>query len=215
MVDAIDLTSQRFGRLVVMRRSPNMGANRRVAWECRCDCGATAIVIAYHLRRGLVRSCGCLQRESRGASQRTHGRTKSPEYKLWIGIIKRCLNPRCKSYKDYGGRGITICDRWRHSFVTFAADMGPRPEGASLERRDNNGHYEPSNVVWATKEEQANNTRSNRLVTFDGKTMSLARWARLTGIGSSTIKLRLDNGWTPEMALTVQPVLGRNQTWSA
>jgi hypothetical protein len=210
MIPPIDLTNQRFGRLRALRLGAKQGGRR--AWECRCDCGETTTVRTDWLRRGLKRSCGCLQQESRGATQRTHGRTGTPEYKLWQGMIKRCVNPRCKSYANYGGRGIKVCERWRSDFAAFASDMGPRPKGGTLERRNNGGHYEPGNVVWATKEEQANNTRSNRLITSGGKTMTLARWAKVTGIGPSTIRFRLEAGWTPDLALTLPPVVGRNQS---
>lgn len=204
---ALDLTGQRFGRLVAVCYAGHRGKRR--LWQCHCDCGATTAALAELLRGGYTKSCGCLQREARGASSRTHGRTKSKEYGIWTAMIRRCANPNVKRYGDYGGRGIKVCHRWRESFVAFAAYMGPRPEGATLERINNDGHYEPSNVVWATRREQANNTRRNRLITCGRTTRTLATWSRLTGIRSDTIKERLNRGWTPEEALTRPLVPGR------
>lgn len=117
-------------------------------------------------------------------------------------MLRRCANPRRVEYARYGGRGIRVCKRWRASFAAFLEDVGQRPDGGTLERIDNDGHYEPGNVVWATRTEQANNRRSNRRITFSGETRTLIQWARLTGIGYNTIKERLNRGWTPEKALT-------------
>jgi hypothetical protein len=123
---------------------------------------------------------------------------------LWKSMVQRCTNPRNPSYPSYGARGITVCDRWR-SYAQFAADMGPRPEGASLDRIDGTKGYEPGNVRWATKKEQGLNRSTTRLVEFRGTSLSILDWARRTGIDDATIGRRLDRGWSVERALTTPP----------
>ncbi len=139
----------------------------------------------------------------------THGHTvnyrKSREYRSWQMMKHRCHNPRYTQFRDYGGRGIAVCPRWRDSFEDFLADMGPRPVGTSIDRIDKNGNYEPSNCRWATEQEQKRNTRRNVLMTFNGKTQCLTDWAAESGIPYKTLEARRRYGWTDERALT-QPV---------
>lgn len=118
---------------------------------------------------------------------------------------KRCLNPAERYYFNYGGRGITVCARWLHSFENFYADMGPRPAGASIDRIDSNGNYEPGNCRWATRHEQARNMRSNRRVTIDGETLTVAEWSLRSGIGQATIGVRIRNGWEARAAVYTAP----------
>lgn len=131
----------------------------------------------------------------------THRATHTPEFRAWQAMKSRCANPRSKSYKDYGGRGITFCDRWK-SFQGFFEDMGMRPVGGTLERIDNNAGYGPSNCRWATPAEQGVNKRNNRRLTFNGETLTLSQWVRRTGIAKNTLRNRLAAGWPIEIALT-------------
>lgn len=132
----------------------------------------------------------------------THGMTRSIEFRIWAGIKTRCFNRNDPGYVRYGGRGITICDRWKNSFEAFYADVGPKPEWAdSIDRIDNNGNYEPGNVAWATTKEQANNRRTNRIITYRGVTQTMAQWAEALGLRQGTLRERFRRGWSLEMAL--------------
>lgn len=132
-----------------------------------------------------------------------HGGARTVEYHTWIHIKGRCHNPNDSRWKDYGGRGIVVCERWRNSFPSFLEDMGHRPKGTSLDRYpDMNGNYEPSNCRWATPREQQNNARFNRRLTFDGKTMTVAEWTRALGWKDNCIETRIPRGWTVQEALT-------------
>lgn len=158
----VDRTGQTFGRLTVIRRAEERKAGRRgVVWECQCACGAVVNVAAERL--GVrTRSCGCLHREMAGDRTRTHGDSKSAEHRTWSGMITRCENPNREKFRDYGGRGIRVCERWRgaNGYQNFLADMGRRPSPRhSIDRIDVDGNYEPGNCRWATPSEQARNTR--------------------------------------------------------
>lgn len=162
---AIDLTGVRFTRLLVLGR--NGALNGRPAWQCRCDCGSVITARGSDLRLGKHRSCGCLQRERTSEASRTHGHSvgykATREYATWCRMITRCTNPNRERWKHYGGRGIKVCDRWRHSFQAFLDDMGPRPSVKhSIDRINNDGHYEPGNCRWATALQQTHNRRPMR-----------------------------------------------------
>lgn len=157
---------ERFGRLIVVGPAP-MRPNHSVYVTCRCDCGTTKEVRAWNLRRGMTTSCGCLSSRRRPPVYITHGDSRpgrtAPEYAAWRGLINRCTNARDRKWALYGGRGITVCARWRHSYEAFLADVGRRPgPGHSIDRIDPDGHYEPGNVRWADIYTQNRNRRFRR-----------------------------------------------------
>lgn len=193
-----DRTGEVHGRLTVLRKS-----ERRLYYWCRCECGTEKEIAQTSLAMGTSKSCGCLRREMVAAKNRTHGMSKTPTYSTWLAVKARCLDPNSIGYAHYGGRGITICDRWSASYEAFLADMGERPTGMTLDRIDNSRHYEPGNCRWATQSEQMRNTRVNRLLTFRGVTQSMAEWADAVGLSYPVLQSRLDQrGWSVERALT-------------
>lgn len=156
------IEGKRFGRLTVMRRVAPTIQRPEVWWFCRCECGRFKTVLGYRLRHGITKSCGCLIRESAARSGRlckTHGRSKTNEYRCWAEMFQRCTNSNRCNWKYYGGRGIKVCKRWR-KFENFFTDMGLRPKGKTLDRfPNNNGNYEPGNCRWATHSQQQKNRR--------------------------------------------------------
>jgi hypothetical protein len=199
-----DLTGERFGRLTVIKQNGCKGPRKQ--WLCQCDCGGFRNVITSNLRCGHTRSCGCLWREL----NKTHGKTKTPTYVLWAAMLRRCNTKSHTGYSNYGARGIKVCERW-NDFSNFLADMGERPEGLSIERLDNNGPYSPENCVWASRQEQSNNTRRNRMLSHNGQTRSVAQWAAILGCSEGTIRSRLRLGWSVATALT-KPIDKRYRT---
>ena len=159
----IDRRNVRYGSLVAIERDCN-ASDGQACWRCKCDCGNEVVVKGGNLQSGNTSSCGCAHRR-RGTDHpnTTHGKRHSAEYVAWANMKTRCLNTRSASYRDYGGRGIVICERWINSFENFLADMGERPVGRTLERKNVNGNYEPGNCVWATMEQQARNRRTTRV----------------------------------------------------
>ena len=161
----LDLTGQRFGRLTVVRLHAMKGYE--AIWECRCECGTLCYPTRHNLRAGNHASCGCLRRELGAQKTLTHGASRrgrhSPEYRTWSSAKARCFNQRNKRFTEYGGRGITMCDRWVDDFQAFLDDMGPRPHGHSLDRINVDGNYEPGNCRWATSLDQARNKTTTKL----------------------------------------------------
>ena len=199
----IDLSGQIFERLTVIRRVKH-ATSPKAHWLCRCICGTTIIARASRLKTGATKSCGCYQREAVGKRFSTHGGTKIPGYTSWNKMLYRCYKPTSKDFADYGGRGITVCEEWRTSFMQFLADMGPRPTPQhTVDRKDNEGPYSKENCYWATRLEQMNNTRKNHFLSFDGKSQTIAQWARELGISSGVIDARLRRShWSVERTLT-------------
>lgn len=205
MSAVIDLTDRVFDRLTVIRRD---GSNDKglAVWVCRCSCGGTVRVQGVSLRTGNTTSCGCKVAEfnASGDANRRHGGSSTPEYASWSAMKNRCFNPNCDDYPNYGGCGITVCDRWLDSFEDFLADMGPRPSPKhSIDRfPDPHGNYEPGNCRWATMKQQHNNRRDNRLITMGGLTLCLTAWAERVGLSPQLILYRLKHDWPVADALT-------------
>lgn len=216
---AQDLTGQVFGRLTVIRRGDNKGPNP--AWICACQCGKeTGLVLGSNLKKGMTRSCGCLRVEfckekSLGKDkaipkknvgpkrQPGHLKTKTRVYRIWSGMLQRCSNEKDISYRYYGGRGITVCERWK-KFDNFFMDMGDPPEDCSLDRIDGEKGYSPENCRWATSKEQQRNRRYNIYVEFRGKYATLAEHCEEVGISYRVAHMRITrSGWDVERALTV------------
>lgn len=191
-----NLEGRVFGRLTAK------SYDGRQRWVCECECGNVKIAPAPDLKRGRIRSCGCLHREivKSGDCRRTHGGTGTPEYRSWTSMLRRCSDPKAVGYHRYGGRGIKVCERWQ-KFENFLEDMGSRPEGTTLDRYpDQDGNYEPSNCRWATYSEQAENMSTTVLITANGKCQSVSAWARELGVSSRAIHYRLSR-MTPEEAI--------------
>jgi hypothetical protein len=199
-----DLTGLVSGRLTVLSCEGKRAGN--YLWACRCECGGSALVTSHQLRRQTrpTRSCGCLQPAHAltiGARKKTHGKSKTQTYRIWHQMLDRCRNPKSTVFAYYGGRGISVCERWR-SFENFFADMGERPEGRSIERNDVNGSYEPGNCRWATDKEQNLNKRNTVYMELRGVRKPMMEWAEELGISYDALKGRRKLGWSDERALT-------------
>jgi hypothetical protein len=196
-----DLTGKRFGKLVVLRRSETK--SRRTFWLCNCDCGKTKIVNAEQLKNGGTKSCGCLLKEPH---RKTHGLSNSRLYRIYYAMRWRCYNIKSNSYKDYGARGIKVCDEWLNSFQAFYdwAMANGYQDSLSIDRIDSNGIYEPNNCRWATNEEQSRNKRSNIIFEHNGENRTLAEWCRTYGINTVTAQDRYHSGKTFEEIFNIK-----------
>jgi hypothetical protein len=189
----------RFGELTVVERFYHK--NGKVHWKCLCDCGKETICQSYNLKSGHIKTCGCKKKEALIKALTRHGMTDSRTYSTWLSMISRCRN---KKEKNYGGRGIVVCDKWLN-FEGFYEDMGEKPEGLSLDRINNNGNYCKENCRWATSKEQCNNTRRNVNITYNGKTQNLTQWAEELNIKKMTLHRRLNQcNWSVEKAFTTK-----------
>lgn len=219
MPKRVNLIGQSFGRLTVIQAAPSRRGSDGVSvtmWKCICSCGKEVEVRTKNLKNGGTTSCGCYRSEHVAKKNFKHGaalrENTSTEYEIWCGMIKRCEDPNCRSYKNYGGRGIVICDQWRHSFASFLEDMGERPSSDhSIERIDNNGNYEPSNCKWGTAFEQSNNRRYNIIGAYNGTTAPLKTLWRKFGqhLTYSGFCARVNRGWTLEEIFNTQKLQSR------
>jgi hypothetical protein len=198
----VKIIGMRFGRLVALTQGPSGGKSL-----FRCDCGAEKEIDGHSVRRGRILSCGCHRQELRttcnGESARESAKC-SPEYRAWRGMLNRCYNSNdADKFKNYGGRGITVCERWRASFVDFVGDMGRRPSALhTVGRKNNDGPYAPDNCEWQTPIQQGRNRRDNHFVSAFGKTLPISEWAELTGLSHGRILKRLLRGWSQEQAVS-------------
>lgn len=211
--NAIRVQPKGWFKSIVGERSGKLLANEYYGYEpgrhgpihyyrCKCDCGGEAIISRSNFVRRASGSCGCLKAEALRTRSKTHGMRKTSEYNCWVNIRARCGNPKNKRFKDYGGRGIKVCERWRASFENFIADMGRKPSAKhSIEREDVNGDYEPGNCKWVLVDEQVRNKRSNHRIIYRGKEMILADAIRLAGMTKKAVSNRLSRGWSIERAL--------------
>lgn len=185
--------------------------NGHIYWNCVCDCGVRKPVAALHLKSGKSANCGCLKSIRLMARAMTHGHSGTRTHRIWLNMRQRCRNPNLPDFKHYGGRGITVCERWE-VFENFLADMGECPPAMSIDRIDVNGNYEPKNCKWATQKEQVNNQRKSVRLTLHGRTQTLAQWADEMGLDASCIRWRLEQGWSHERALTEPSLKSRRHT---
>lgn len=194
----IDLTGNKYGKLTVL----GIASRNPLKWKCICDCGNTTEVGSSNLKRGQVTTCGCSHRRGNP----THGQCYTRVYKIYAKILRRCYKEYDPAYKNYGGRGITMCDEWRNSFVAFSewAYSHGYSDDLSIDRIDNNKGYSPDNCRWATTYEQANNTRKNRVYTMNGETKTLSQWCRDYNAPYNRIHARLNAGWSFEEAITTK-----------
>lgn len=194
MAAKIDLTGMMFNRWTVLSEAHQVRS--MVYWNCICECGVEKPVFGGDLKRGMSKSCGCLMRELLAKRVETHGLVGHKAYRSWIEMKSRCYNPKKTGFKDYGGRGIKVCDEWQ-TFEGFWQDMGDTWQaGLSIDRIETNGNYEPSNCKWSTAKEQGNNRRTNVMVMLpDGRSMTLTQAAEEYGVPRNTVYARIRYGW--------------------
>jgi len=189
------VAGMKINKLTLLREVRRPGV-RGWFWGCKCDCGNEATIYSGRLRSGGAVACGCMRRPP---SRTVHGMTRTAEFKAWQNAKSRCYNEKNDVFYLYGGRGISMCERWQKSFENFFADMGPRPSHAhSLDRIDSNGNYEPNNCRWATDDVQNNNRSCNRFVTIGERRLTIAQASRLSGLSETTIRRRLNAGCTDQ-----------------
>lgn len=197
---------QSIARLTVL--SVHRSKDKGIQAKCRCKCGKRVTVLFRKLIVGEKVSCGCAQIEFVTNLNKTHGLTKTKEHSIWNGMIQRCTNAKRHSFKHYGGRGIGVCDRWMR-FENFLEDMGNCPTGKTLGRIDNNSGYSPDNCRWETKREQCNNTRTNKRISYEGETLTIAQWSRRLNLNRFTLYHRARKGVMPPELFT-----RKDQKWT-
>ncbi len=202
----IDMTGMVCGLLTVLRREPCEG---RIQWRCSCKCGNEHVARGEDLRSGKITSCGCIRRHNASLLNLSHGDSRvgavTHEYETWLAMVRRCNDPNVAGYHNYGGRGITVAPCWLGDtgFQNFLSHVGRKPSPQhTLDRIDNSKGYEPGNVRWATRTQQARNTRRNRFLTHVGRTQTVKEWAIELGVHPDALYSRLRLGWSDEEALT-------------
>lgn len=198
----IDLTGNKYGRLTVIDRAEN-SKDGRARWNCICDCGNATIVAARNLKSGSVKSCGCMSSRLQPTTK-THGDSTTKLYEKWCSMMNRCNNPNHPHYKDYGGRGIKVCEEW-HNYSNFKKwVLNTRDnENLTIDRIDVNGDYCPENCRWATAKEQANNRRSNLIYVYNGESHNLNEWCEILGLNYYNVHNRIYKlKWTFEKAIS-------------
>lgn len=208
---AQNLVGQKFGRLTVVSRAENDKYGKTM-WNCICDCGKVKEkpVIAYQLKSGKTKSCGCKKSEAMKLENQKHikhGMKATKLYGVWHDIKTRCYNQNSDSYKYYGFRRIKMCDEWKENFSAFSkwAFENGYSEGLTIDRINNDGDYSPDNCRWVTFKIQANNKSNNTRILFNGETHTISEWADITGIDCLRISQRLRLGWSVERTLTEKP----------
>jgi len=192
---ALEIEGKKFSRLTAIRRVTGK------MWLFRCDCGNEIERIGTSVTSGNTKSCGCLRKEATAARNASHGLTTHPLYFRWAGMIQRCVNPNHVGYKNYGAKGVKVCERWMN-FESFLSDMGMPKTGESIDRIDSNGDYEPTNCRWASSKEQSRNTKRNVVVEVDGVSLTVRDWEIKLGFGRGAIQRRIDLGWPHKSAVT-------------
>ena len=202
----IDLTGQRFGRLLVLEER---GRKRKeIAWLCQCDCGNAVVIGGWNLRNGKSVSCGCKRREGMPSTSFRFQHAGTQLHRAYSNMKTRCYNPKYYLFQHYGGKGVKVCDEWNgdHGFENFykwSIENGFRPR-LSIDRIDNSKDYSPDNCRWTTMVTQQNNRTNNRMITANGETHTMAEWAKLSGLHYETIQRRLHDGWAEEDAVTLE-----------
>lgn len=207
-----DLTDKRFGKLVVVSRDKSHPKGKGTFWCVRCDCGVEKVLPASNISRGHAKSCGCGIAES-NRHRATHGLYRSRLYKIWSSAKRRCTNPNAEHYHRYGGRGITMHSAWVEDFAVFLRDVGDPPEPQlTLDRIDNNKGYEPGNMRWVGRKEQANNRSTNILLTWKGETMTMSQWAERLGCSYALLRGRWKAGRSDDdLFASAKWVRGKNR----
>lgn len=192
---AKDLTGNKYYKLEVISQSETLNKNAR--WLCRCDCGKETIVEGAKLRKSEIKSCGCSKLEFYVQAMTDHGLSNTRLFNIWAKMRQRCYSPNFIDYPRYGARGIQICEEW-NDFQTFYdwANNNGYNELLTIDRKDNDGNYSPLNCKWATMTEQSNNRRSNKHLTIDGETKTIAEWSRHSGVKYETMRSRISSGKT-------------------
>ncbi len=191
----IDKTGQKFGMLTVVKVS-HRSKSKKYHWICKCECGGMKTVVGSNLISGNTSSCGCIWNKP------VHGGYDTKLYKIWTSMKQRCSNTKNKAYKNYGGRGIKICREWENDFNRFKMDVGDKPtDKHTIERKDNNGNYCKENFTWATRKEQANNRRICNYEIINNITKTHKQWCEYYNFNYSTLKSRMERGWTFRQAL--------------